>query len=193
MKDFRKNEDFVCKTCGEKEEANLGTVDEDAHDDSNLPSSADEVSIHTDHGTNRTFTIDEEYACNYCRFKATDQKSLEMHMDSVHNNPCPICERDFEFGVDVRKHVAEEHVNPDEPLPDERQPEPIEFILNYTIDGVPVDGQVYETLDNEEEDFARLRQNPQKQSSMKVSVDFVRKPVENIVNLSKRKRNMGNK
>ena len=116
-----------------------------------------------------------------------------MHMDSVHNNPCPICERDFKFGVDVRKHVAEEHVNPDEPLPDERQPEPIEFILNYTIDGVPVDGQVYETLDNEEEDFARLRQNPQKQSSMKVSVDFVRKPVENIINLSKRKRNMGNK
>ena len=102
MKDFRKNEDFVCKTCGEKEEANLGTVD----DDSNLPSSADEVSIHTDHGTNRTFTIDEEYACNYCRFKATDQKSLEMHMDSVHYNPRPICERDFEFGVDMQKHVA---------------------------------------------------------------------------------------
>ena len=158
IKDFRKNEDFVCNTCGKKEDANLGTVDEDAHDESNLGFSEDEVSSHTDQGAKRTFTIDKDYACNYCHFEITGKKRLEMHMDSVHYNPCPICERDFEFGVDMRKHVAEEHVNPDEPLPDERQPEPIKFILNYTIDGVPVDGQVYETLDNEEEDFARLRQ-----------------------------------
>ena len=180
MKDFRKNEGFVCSTCGENVEADLRTVNEDAHVESNIRSSADEVSIHTDNGANRTFTIDEGCACKYFHFEATDQKSLEIHMDSEHYNPCPICERDFEFGVDMRKHVAEEHGNRDEPLPDERQPEPIEFILNYTIDGVPVDGQVYETLDTEEEDFARLRQNPQKQSSMKVSVDFVGKPVENI-------------
>ena len=52
-----------------------------------------------------------------------------MHMDFVHYNSCPFWERNFEFGVEMRKHFAEEHGNPDEPLPDERQPEPMEFIL----------------------------------------------------------------
>ena len=156
-----------------KEDVNLGTVDEDAHDESNLGFSEDEVSSNTDKDAKRTFTIDKDYVYNYCPVEAFDKKSLKMHMDSVHYNPRPICERDFEFGVDMQKHVAEEHGNPDEPLPDERQPKTMQFILNYTIDGVPVDGQVYETLDNEEEDFDRLCQNPQKQSSMKSSVAFL--------------------
>ena len=47
---------------------------------------------------------------------------------------------------------------------------PVEFILNFTFDGVRLDGQVFEALDDEEEDFDNLCQKPNKQSLIKVSV-----------------------
>ena len=166
MKHYKKDENFICKKCenratpeGENINTSEETTEEEDGDNPNDKESEEGIwtsgsSIHEE--LNATYHVN--YQCDYCPFMSTTKDELVLHKDEEHNNPCPICEKSFTMGDDMRKHVVDDHGNQNENMDGEYD------YNNQTIDGFPCDGLVVETL---EQDFSDLHDCPDKQSSMK--------------------------
>ena len=111
---------------------------------------------------NSTYLI--SYKCDYCNFNSTKQEDIAGHMDSVHYNPCPMCEENFTWGNAMRKHIVDEHGNDEEHHHNDDLDDNDDW-FNLTIDGVPCDGLVFEEI-IDANDFT-LNVHPEKKSSRK--------------------------
>ena len=104
-------------------------------------------------------------------------------MDSVHYNPCPVCEENFTWGNTMRNHIVDGHGNDKEHQHNDD--------LDNNADGVLCDGLVFKIIDAN--DFTTLQEDPEKQCSMKIKynvcVTLDGNSPEQIVNL--RKQNKG--
>lgn len=48
-------------------------------------------------------------ACQICGELFPNQRSLNQHLDSMHFESCPICERVFMTSIEKLKHIREDH------------------------------------------------------------------------------------
>ena len=210
MKEYKKDDDFICKHCENNESSIEGysTNDElpsiNGNEEGSMNreeegySSSDGVPLMNDgvpsmNGDeeevpnmtlNRTYSITYYFPCDYCNFEVTRKEDLPGHVDQVHVNHCPICEENFLTGDAMRDHIEVAHEN------DNQNDQSADYFSNLTIDGFPCDGLIVSTV----QDFNSVSAHPDKQSSMKRSkkllVAFVGAVPDMITNI--KKRNKGN-
>ena len=57
-------------------------------------------------------TLDNStFPCQICGKLFPNQRSLNEHLDSMHFESCPICERIFMTSIMKRKHIREDHTD----------------------------------------------------------------------------------
>ena len=54
-------------------------------------------------------TAENTVTCSICYKIFCNQEALSHHIDSMHFEPCPICEKNFFTSIDKRKHIGKEH------------------------------------------------------------------------------------
>ena len=87
------------------------------------------------------------HSCDICDTTFLSKEDLGKHMDELHFNPCPICEKTFFTTVEKLSHVSEQHKNISAVDGNSRDGMESVNYADYTINGHQIEGLVFRNLE----------------------------------------------